>query len=203
MSRAVWHLVATASLLVGCRTDQTIVTLDPHLERMLKQPKRLAYEEDPILPRRMVMQMPPEGATPTNAMLGDPVVLAGVKDGVWAARVPVPVDRPMVEAGRTRFETLCAACHGILGDGESVVAEKMTLRPAPSLQDERVRSFPPGRIFQTIREGYGLMPSYASVLSVNDTWGLVEYVRALELARHARVADLPPDVRNRLVKEAP
>jgi hypothetical protein len=84
-----------------------------------------------------------------------------------------------------------------------VVAEKMALRAAPSLQDERVRSYAPGRIFQTIREGYGLMPSYAGELSVNDAWGVVDYVRALQLARHARVAELPPEVRRHLVEEAP
>jgi hypothetical protein len=46
------------------------------------------------------------------------------------------------------------------------------------------------------------MPSYAVQLSVEDSWGVVAYVRALQLARGARMAELPPDVRAELVKEA-
>ena len=43
MTRAM--VAATAVLaLVACRTDQTLVAPDPHLERMLRQEKRLPYE---------------------------------------------------------------------------------------------------------------------------------------------------------------
>ena len=47
------------------------------------------------------------------------------------------------------------------------------------------------------------MPSYAVQLGVNDAWAVVAYVRALQLARHARVADLPPELRDELAREAP
>jgi hypothetical protein len=47
------------------------------------------------------------------------------------------------------------------------------------------------------------MPSYRVQLGVNETWGVVAYVEALQLAGGARVADLPPDVRAELVKAAP
>jgi len=47
------------------------------------------------------------------------------------------------------------------------------------------------------------MPSYRVQLSIEDTWGVVAYVRALQLARGARVTDLPADVRAELAKEAP
>src|SRR4029077_9850210 len=125
--------VAAAFLLVACRTEQTLVAADPHLERMLKQEKRVAYEEDPELPHGMVMQTPPEGTTPTNALLGDSLLLTGAREGLWALRIPVPVDRPMVERARQQFDRFCAPCHGVLGNGESVVAENMALRAPPSL----------------------------------------------------------------------
>ena len=198
----VGRCVAAAFLLVACRTEQTLVTPDPHLERMLKQQKRLAYEEEPSLPHGMIMQRPPEGTTPTSALLGDTVVLTGARDGLWADRIPIPVDRPMVERGQRHFDTFCAPCHGILGNGESVVAEKMALRAPPSLQDDRIRAYAPGHIFRTIRGGYGLMPSYDEVLSVSDSWEVVAYVRALQLSRHAPIAALPPGVRRHFVEES-
>jgi hypothetical protein len=40
-------------------------------------------------------------------------------------------------------------------------------------------------------------------LSVEDTWGVVAYVQALQLARGARVATLPPQLKAQLAREAP
>lgn len=202
MSRLLVFVIACA-LLAACRTDQTIVTPDPHLQRMLKQEKRLAYEADPLMPGGMAMQLPPDGTMPVDAIAGDPLLATGIANDRYATRIPVPVDRALVESGRHDFEVFCAACHGILGDGNSVVATKMALRKPPSLHQARLVAAPPGQIFATIRQGYGLMPSYAVQIGIRDTWGVVAYVRALQLARAAPVADLPPDVRARLAKEAP
>lgn len=196
-------LAILGALLAACRTDQTIVTPDPHLERMLKQEKRMAYDEDPLMPKGMAMQQPPSGTMPVDAIAGNPLLTTGIANDRYAARIPMPVDRALVEDGRHHFETFCAACHGILGDGNSVVADKMALRKPPSLHEARIVAYPPGQIFATIRQGYGLMPSYSVQLSVQDTWGVVAYVRALQLARAAKVSELPPDVRARLAKEAP
>jgi len=203
VNRSPLLLLAAASFLGACRTDQTLVTPDPHLERMLKQEKRLPYEDDPMLPQGMVMQRPPDGTLPVDAPMGDPLVVEGVANDHWAERIPVPIDRAMVDDGRRQFDTFCATCHGELGYGHSIVADKMALRKPQDLLADSVRSYPAGRLFQTIRKGYGLMPSYRVELTVRDTWGVVAYVRALQLARGARVADLPADVRAELAKEAP
>jgi mono/diheme cytochrome c family protein len=189
--------------LCACRTEQTIVTPDPHLNRMLKQEKRLAYEEDAILPRGMAMQQPPDGTTPVGAISGQPLLTTGVAGGRWAERIPLRVDRALLEEGRKRFDVHCATCHGVLGDGNSLVADKMALRRPPNLLEANIRAYVPGRIFQTVREGYGLMPSYAVQLSVHETWSVVAYLRALQLSQGVQVAALPMDVRAQLAREAP
>jgi mono/diheme cytochrome c family protein len=196
-------VVPLVAAICACRTEQTIVTPDPHLNRMLKQEKRLAYQEDAVLPRGMAMQQPPEGTLPMDAVPGQPLLTTGVAGGRWAERIPVRVDRALLEEGRKRFDVLCATCHGVLGDGSSMVADKMALRRPRNLLDPEVRSYVPGRVFQAIREGYGLMPSYSVQLSVRETWGVVAYLRALQLAQGARVAALPGDVRAQLAREAP
>jgi mono/diheme cytochrome c family protein len=204
MTRSTW-LVAAAlggAWLPACRTEQTIVEPDPHLERMLVQPKRLAYDEDPLLSHGMAMQSPPDGTRPIDAISGAPEMTRGEVGGRWVERIPVPIDRTAIEAGRANFEIFCAACHGVLGDGVSVVAAKMALRKPPSLLESRVRAYPVGRVFHALRAGYGLMPSYAAQLSVVDAWTVVAYVRALQLAREADVATLPPEDRAELEKEA-
>jgi len=75
----------------------------------------------------------------------------------------------------------------------------MTLRKPPSLLGKGTRESPPGKIFATIRGGYGLMPSYAVQLSVVESWGVVAYVRALQLARGARFDELPAEMQGRFV----
>lgn len=184
-----------SSCLFSCRTRDTFVDPDPHLQRMLYQPK--------VVPYGQPMMQPPEGTLPASASLEDSAVRTGAADGRWVDRIPAPVDRPMVEQGRRDFDRYCAACHGVLGDGQSVVADKMSLRRPKNLTDQDARDYPPGRIFETIRQGYGLMPSYAVQLSERDAWGVVAYVRALQIARGIWVYRLPPALRQKLVKEAP
>jgi mono/diheme cytochrome c family protein len=201
--RAAFAILAGVPLLLSCRTEQTLVEPDPHLERMLRQPKRLAYDEDPQLPGGMAMQAPPPGTLPSDAVVDDPARTTGVRAGHWVDRIPVRLDRAAIQRGREHFDTLCAACHGVTGDGVSVVAEKMGLRKPRDLQDPGLRGDPPGRTFETVRHGYGMMPSYAVQLSVDQTWEVVAYLTALQLSRHARIADLPPALRAQLLAEAP
>jgi hypothetical protein len=190
-------------LLLACRTEDTWVTPDPHLERMLTQEKRLAYQADPALPQGMVMQQPPDGTLPVDTPLDEPLRVEGAANGHWAERIPLPLDRTLLDQGRRRFETFCAPCHGVLGDGHSVVADKMALRKPPDLLTSAVRAYPPGRVFQTVRQGMGLMPSYRVQLTLRDTWSVVAYLGALQLARGTAVAELPPDVQSELAHEAP
>jgi mono/diheme cytochrome c family protein len=190
-------------LLTACSTDQTIVTPDPHLERMVVQPRRNAYTEDSFFANGMTMQHPPLGTMPASDTIERPVVTSGLDHGAWADRIPVDVDRGMVERGRRAFDVTCATCHGVTGDGRSVVSGKMRLRAPPSLVAPPIADQPPGRIFGTITQGYGLMPSYASQLSSRERWEVVAYVLALRMSRGTIVAELPPNVCDELAKEAP
>ncbi len=54
------------------------------------------------------------------------------------------------------------------------------------------RGAPAGYFFNVMTEGYGVMPSYAAQVPVADRWAIAAYIRALQLAQEARLADLPP-----------
>jgi mono/diheme cytochrome c family protein len=190
-------LTALLAPLFACRTEQTFIRPHPHLERMLKQEKLLPYEDSDVLPHGMAMQTPPEGTEPVDAPIQDPLITTGTKGGHYADRIPILVDHAMVERGRSRFDAFCAPCHGVLGDGVSVVAREMNLRKPANLQGA-ARGYPPGEIFQVIRRGYGLMPAYQVQLSVEDSWAVVAYVRALQTSRAVPVDRLPPELRARL-----
>ena len=91
----------------------------------------------------MAMQQPPSWHADRRRDRGRPARLRGGRER--------PLGRAHPDRGRPRrwssrdarrFETFCAACHGVLGDGTSVVAAKMALRKPPSLQEARIRALP-------------------------------------------------------------
>ena len=180
---------ALAALLFAsaCRTEDVFVELDPSTNRMLEQPRVDPYESVAAL------GTPPERTQAYSTAGRDPLWLEG-KDGSGFARViPRPVNRAMLALGQSRFDTFCAACHGVLGDGVSIPARFMG-RPPPSLHEQHVRELAPGDVFHTVTRGYGVMPSYATELTVPERWAVVAYVQALQLSQAALLAELPPEL---------
>ena len=185
--------IAPLLIVAGCDVD---------LERMIDQPRHDSYQSCEVCPGGTVMMHPPEGTVPRKAMIGPPEIVRGLAGGSWVKQVPIPVDRRVLRRGRERFEIICATCHGHLGDGSSVVAADMVLRPPPSLVVPPVSEYPAGRIFLIIETGWGLMPSYAAVLDVADRWAVVAYVQALQ-RRRVYLRELPPELRRRAERSLP
>ncbi len=167
---------------------------------MQRQQKYKAYQSSQYFPDGLAMRDPPPGTVRYGPLLPVEVATGLGKDGLPVALSPLPVDAKILERGRARFDVTCATCHGVLGDGESPVALNMSLRRPPSLH--AYRDVKDGYIFRVVSEGFGLMPSYAAQLSVEDRWAVVAYVRALQLSQYGTIEQVPPDVRQRLEREA-
>ncbi|ACG72083.1 conserved hypothetical protein [Anaeromyxobacter sp. K] len=175
------------------------LTACPRLDPMQRQQKYKAYQSSEYYANGLAMRHPPAGTVPYGPRL-DPAVATGRgPDGRPVQLMPVAVDAKLLARGRQRFDVSCAVCHGVLGDGESQVAMNMSLRRPPSLHLYRDR--PDGYIYQVITEGFGLMPSYAAEIPVQDRWAIVAYVRALQLSQNASLDQVPPDAREQLQKE--
>jgi hypothetical protein len=195
-------LLIVAALLGGAACDENI--LDPMADR---QPKTRRYAESSFFDNGLSMHAPPEGTVPRERITLNPRVTTGREaDGPtqsngeplprYVTTVPVPVTRKLLELGRKRFDITCGTCHGPLGDGESIVARQMALRPPPSLH--RYIDRPAGYFFEVITKGFGMMASYAGELTIEERWAVVAYVRALQLSQSTPAAELPPDVRQQL-----
>lgn len=167
---------------------------------MIHQPKVKPYRESTFYPDGIAMRAPPAGTVPAGAPVEPAVATGRNADGTPVAAIPLPVTPELLETGRKRFDVFCAVCHGLLADGKGPVARNMSIRPPPSLHETDVRR-PDGFLFAAISEGYGYMPSYAPWLSVEERWGVVAYLRALQLSQSARPDQAPPEVRARLEKE--
>jgi mono/diheme cytochrome c family protein len=175
MTRSLGLCFAAALLATACHPDD----IDP----MERQPKLLPYATSEIFSDGRAMRAPPPGTIPRERDL---------------AEAQPEITQALLALGRARFDVVCAPCHGIAGDGESVVASKMELRPPPSLHEARIRDLDAATIYRVISDGYGLMPRFSTHLAPRERWAVVAYVRALQLSQRLPIADAPEPLRQQL-----
>jgi mono/diheme cytochrome c family protein len=187
-------LLLLTVLCGACVGDTTI--FDP----MERQPKYRAFSANPLYEDGRAMRTPPEGTVSREAGRIRPEVATGRDaSGKILDAFPIRLTLDVMYRGRTKFEIYCGICHGLVGDGYSLVATQMSLRPPPNLH--QLHNVSPGHLFQVITEGYGLMPSYAAQLTPEDRWAVAAYVHALRRSQAARLADAPPDIQQKLRAE--
>jgi len=179
----------------------------------IRQPRERAYRPSDFFGTGLVMQAPPEGTVPRERRTMNPTLTSGISGYTgrfgengerivrYASRIPVPVTPELMALGRKRYDITCGTCHGPAGDGESIVAKQMALRPPPSLHLYANRA--PGYIFEVATKGFGMMASYAAELTVEERWAVVAYIRALQVSQSVPAAELPPDARRQIEQEKP
>ena len=113
----------------------------------------------------------------------------------------VKVNAQLLERGQDRYKIFCTPCHGLQGNGEGMIAMRGMKHP-PSFHIDRLRQAPNGYFYDVITNGFGAMYSYSERIPPADRWAIIAYVRALQLSRNIRAADLPPELRQRLPAEA-
>ncbi|MFY1826356.1 c-type cytochrome [Myxococcus fulvus] len=169
------------------------------LQRMEHQAKYEYYEASDFWADGRAMRQPPAHTIPRERFasvpeIKDPIArqtaVTGRTNGQPVATIPVMVDQALLTLGQRKYNIVCSQCHGVLGDGNSVVAENMALRLPPSLLELETK--PAGHFYTAINEGYGVMPSFSGELDVRERWAVVAYVRALQEARNIRTAGQQP-----------
>ena len=113
---------------------------------------------------------------------------------------PLPVTMELLQRGQERYNIFCTPCHGMQGDGLGMVAMRGMKHP-PSYHQDRLRQEPNGYIYDVITNGFGAMYGYSAQIPPRDRWAIIAYVRALQLSRNAHVADLPADLRQKLMAQ--
>ncbi len=111
------------------------------------QPRDDAYSADPNFADGRAMRPLVAGTVSQEWYRRQaPYVPQGVPDGGLAnpERFPLPFTRELLLRGRGHFEAWCSPCHGLLGDGQSIVGENMQLRAPPALYGPNHASHPAG-----------------------------------------------------------
>ena len=77
----------------------------------------------------------------------------------------------------------CSHCHGMDGQGDGRVNEFLTAYsyvPVPNLADDATVEKTDGDIYGILTDGVLVMPAFRNLLSAEDRWLLVDYVRQLQ-----------------------
>lgn len=154
-------------LLSSCRLD------------MVQQRRMDTYEPTSVWKDGTTARPLPEG-----------VVARGDLDREARADAPPPVTPALLARGREQFGINCVPCHGAAGDGDGMIVRRGFPAP-PSYHTRRLRAAPARHFVEVIADGYGVMYSYAARVSPEDRWAIAAYIRALQLSRHAQLADFP------------
>lgn len=91
---------------------------------------------------------------------------------------PIVADKRSVEAGRAVYVAECLECHGKSGAGDGPGVKDLPRTP-PDLSDESIRQQSDGAMFWKISEGRKVMPGYDDLLSDEERWHVVNYLREL------------------------
>lgn len=109
----------------------------------------------------------------------------GIAQEVWAApdtanNIENPLDNinQATEKGAKLYQSLCVACHGVSGRGDGVAAAGLSPKPA-SFYTKEFSEQTEGAVFWKLSKGRGVMAGYETMLSDDDRWALVVYLKSL------------------------
>ncbi len=91
---------------------------------------------------------------------------------------PLEIDEYTLEDGMDIYSVNCLSCHGEKGDGDTPIAAALDPKPK-NFKDPSFIEQSDGAIYWKITTGRGLMVSFKDVLSEEEIWSAVVYIKSL------------------------
>ena len=179
-------LVALSGLAVfaaGCHTDMWVQP-----KARPQQLSKFSSWED-----QSTSRVPVEGTVARGHAKFDDAFSTGFENGKLVDKFPIKVTKEVLKRGQERFNIYCSHCHGSLGDGKGMIAQRglVLTRPPATYHTDRLRSMPIGHFFDVITNGFGAMYRQAPSVDPADRWAIAAYIRVLQLSQNGRVSDVP------------
>ena len=170
-------LTSVVVLLAACRQDM-------HDQPKYKPLRPSSFWPDgrssrPVVPGTIARGMAPAESSKVTG-----------KSGSTYVANPLPRTVAVLARGRQRYDIYCSPCHDRVGTGAGMIVERGYKAP-PTFHQDRLRDVADGYFFQTITEGFGVMPSYAQQIPVDDRWAIAAYIRVLQRSQNATIDDVP------------
>ncbi|MCY4604770.1 MAG: cytochrome c [Gemmatimonadetes bacterium] len=138
-----------------------------------------------------------DGTVARGQLMLDEHFYQGKIQGQLAETLPVAVDRQLLERGQERYNIFCAPCHDQTGAGNGMIVQRGLKQPL-TFHQQRLREVPVGHFYDVITNGFGVMYSYASRISVADRWAIVAYIKVLQLSQNLEFDQLPAEDQRQL-----
>ncbi len=158
----------------------------PPFDWMNEQPRFDVQSETDFFENKATMREPVEASISRGNMpypYPDSIELAG-----QFMVNPLPMTEENMEAGREKYNTFCSPCHGNFGKGNGRLNDQFPT--PPSMHTEKLRNWEDGKLYHVITVGQNVMPSYANLITPEERWQIVNYIRALQRALNANEEDL-------------
>jgi mono/diheme cytochrome c family protein len=181
-------LLALLAGTVACRQD------------MHNQPKYKPLRPSPFFADGRTSRPVVPGAVARGSLAVDAARATG-KTATGFAANPLPRTAATLARGRERYDIFCSPCHDRVGTGHGMIVERGYRQP-PTFHQERLRTIPDGYFVDVVTQGFGVMPSYAPQIPVDDRWAIAAWIRVLQRSQWASLTDVPTDARRRLEEEA-
>ena len=196
-----WFILASILLATGCRgeiSDKPPFHVVPDMDFQPKL-KTQSRSEFPGWADHRGMRLPVTGTVARGALREGPLYTYKTGEGTmpedFVATNPLPLTMEVMERGRERFNITCRMCHGYSGRGGNgpeahgfvgrywPVPIASFIAPPPGATEDEMRGskLRVGEIFEVITNGKTTMPSYAHMISVEDRWAIIHYIKALQL----------------------
>ena len=89
----------------------------------------------------------------------------------------------VLSLGKELYSEFCAACHGVTGHGDGVMAGGLPASPSDFTDQEWMSGLSMAGMFEVISNGAGgTMPAFSGELSEDERWALTAYLRSLTFA---------------------
>jgi mono/diheme cytochrome c family protein len=95
-----------------------------------------------------------------------------------ARKNPITANETSVALGRKIYERQCISCHGPKGQGDGRAAKKLPKRPG-DLSSTKLWEQSDGALLWKLTEGHKPMPTFKDLMSDEERWPVIIYVRTL------------------------
>ena len=179
MRRYPWPSLAVGVMLLGTACSGRNQRGYEYMPDMAHTPAYKSFSANPVTRDGLTLQSP---APNTIARGYQPFHYGATSQEAERAgrelQNPIAVTLVSAAEGKRLYETFCFVCHGARGQGDGPLVPKIP--NPPSYTSNRLLAMPDGQIFHVITMGSGKMPSYASQISSDERWQIINYIRSLQ-----------------------
>ncbi|NNN04420.1 MAG: c-type cytochrome [Elusimicrobia bacterium] len=187
-------ILAVLVSVVILATRQDLTRFNPRIfTDLYRTPAVHSQESSTLFSDGRAMRPAPEGAVARGQ---EPLHYGpGLREMARAGRElknPFPPTAENLARGRKVFESYCQHCHGYTGLGDGAVARAFKRFSFP-VASPSVYAMPDGALFHVITFGHGLnlMPAHGALVSADDRWKVIDYLRTLQVRELVRLGNDP------------